>query len=64
MAAKLGSGERFKAVEESAEKSGARNPAAVAAAAGMKKWGKDKMEKMARAGKKRHERSRGRSSGR
>lgn len=61
MAAKLGSGERFKAVEESAEKSGARNPAA---AAGMKKWGKDKMEKMARAGKKKTSRSKGRSSGR
>lgn len=50
---KLGSGARFKAVEEKAAKSGARNPAAVAAAAGMKKYGKAKMEKMAVAGKKR-----------
>lgn len=51
--AKLGSGSRFKAVERAAAKSGAANPAAVAAAAGMKKYGKEKMEKMAQAGKKR-----------
>jgi len=50
--AKLGSGARFKKVEEEAKKSGAKNPAAVAAAAGMKKYGKKKMEKMAQAGKK------------
>lgn len=49
--AKLGSGARFKKVEKNAK--GARNPAAVAAAAGMKKYGKRKMEKMAAAGKKR-----------
>lgn len=49
--AKLGSGKRFKAVEKSAEKSGASDPAAVAAKAGMKKYGKMKMEKMAKAGK-------------
>lgn len=55
MKAKLGSGERFKAVERSAAKSGAANPAAVAAAAGMKKYGKEKMESMAQAGKKRKE---------
>ena len=51
--AKLGSGARFKAVEKSAAASGAKNPAAVAAAAGMKKYGKAKMEKMAQAGKAR-----------
>ena len=50
--AKLGSGARFKSVEKDAAKSGARNPAAVAAAAGMAKYGKEKMEKMAQAGKK------------
>lgn len=50
--AKLGSGARFKAVEKSAAKSGARNPAAVAAAAGMKKYGKARMEKMAAKGRK------------
>lgn len=51
---KLGSGGRFKAIEEKAAKSGAKNPAAVAAAAGMKKYGKKKMEKMAHAGKEKH----------
>ena len=50
---KLGSGERFKSLETKAASSGAANPAAVAAAAGMKKYGKEKMEKMAQAGKKR-----------
>lgn len=50
--AKLGSGARFKAVEKSAAKSGAENPAAVAAAAGMKKYGKEKMETLAQKGKK------------
>ncbi len=53
MKAKLGSGARFKAVEASAAKSGAANPAGVAAAAGIKKYGKEKMEKMAVAGKAR-----------
>lgn len=52
MKAKLGSGSRFKAVERSAAKSGAENPAAVAAAVGMKKYGKEKMEKMAAAGRR------------
>lgn len=51
--AKLGSGSRFKAVEKEAAKSGAKNPAAVAAAAGIKKYGVKKMESMAQAGKKR-----------
>lgn len=49
--AKLGSGARFKAVEKKAAASGAENPAGVAAAAGMKKYGKEKMEKMSKAGK-------------
>ena len=49
---KLGSGARFKAVEASARKSGARNPAAVAAAVGRKKYGAKKMAKMAAAGRK------------
>ena len=51
--AKLGSGARFKAVEKAAAKSGARDPAAVAAAAGIKKYGKKKMAQMAAAGRKR-----------
>lgn len=50
--AKLGSGARFKAVEKKAAASGAENPAAVAAAAGIKKYGAAKMGKMAKAGKK------------
>lgn len=50
--AKLGSGARFKKVEAEAAKSGAKNPAAVAAAAGRKKYGQEKMTKMAIAGKK------------
>jgi hypothetical protein len=50
--AKLGSGSRFKKVAEEAKKSGAKNPAAVAAAAGMKKYGVKKMEAMAQKGKK------------
>jgi hypothetical protein len=51
--AKLGSGSRFKEVEREAAKSGAANPAAVAAKAGIAKYGVKKMEKMAQAGKKR-----------
>lgn len=53
MKAKLGSGARFKAVERAAAKSGASNPAAVAASVGIKKYGKEKMEKMAAAGRRR-----------
>lgn len=49
--AKLGGGERFKAVEASAKASGAENPAAVAAAIGRKKYGKKRFQKMAAAGK-------------
>ena len=50
--AKLGSGASFKAIEEKAKKSGAKNPAAVAAAAGDKKYGVKKMAKLAAKGKK------------
>jgi hypothetical protein len=50
--APLGQGGRFAAVEASARASGARNPAAVAAAAGRKKYGAKKMAQMAAAGKK------------
>lgn len=49
---KLGSGARFAAVERSAAKSGASNPAAVAAAVGRKKYGAKKMAAMAAAGRK------------
>ena len=50
--AKLGSGARFKAVEKSAAKGGATDPAAVAAAVGRKKYGQKKMTKLAVKGKK------------
>jgi len=50
---KLGSGSRFRAVERSAKASGARNPAAVAAAAGRKKYGNAQMAKWAAAGRRR-----------
>lgn len=49
---KLGSGQRFKAVEASAKKSGAKNPAAVAASVGIKKYGAAKMSKLSQMGKK------------
>jgi hypothetical protein len=49
---KLGGGGRFAKVKAAAKKSGAANPAAVAAAAGMKKYGKTKMTKMAAVGRK------------
>lgn len=51
---RLGSGARFAAVEASARAGGARNPAAVAAAAGRKKYGKAKMAKMSAAGRRKH----------
>lgn len=50
--AKLGSGKRFKAVAASAKASGARDPEAVAAAAGRKKYGKKKMAKLSAKGRK------------
>jgi hypothetical protein len=49
---KPGEGARFKAVEKSAKLGGAKNPAAVAAAIGRKKYGAKKFAKMAVAGKK------------
>ena len=52
MVGKLGSGSRFKAVEAAAAASGAANPAAVAAAAGIKKYGQKKMTELAQAGKR------------
>lgn len=49
--APLGSGGRFAAVEASAAKSGARDPAAVAAAVGRAKYGKAKFQSLAAKGK-------------
>lgn len=56
--AKLGSGKRFQAVKESARRSGARNPAAVAAQAGREKYGNERMQELAAAGRRRKARAR------
>ena len=53
---RLGGGGRFAALAAKAKKGGAKNPEGVSAAAGMKKYGKAKMSKMAQAGKKRRKR--------
>lgn len=50
--APLGAGGRFAAVKAKAAASGAKDPAAVAAAVGIKKYGKARMAKMAAAGRK------------
>ena len=50
--APLGQGSRFAAIEKKAAKSGAKNPAAVAAAAGIKKYGEKKMVKLEQKGKR------------
>jgi len=50
--APLGEGGRFAAIEAKAKASGVRNPAAVAAAVGRKKYGAKKMAEMAAAGRK------------
>lgn len=48
----LGSGKRFAKLEKSiAAKGDVENPKAVAATIGRKKYGEEKMEKMAKAGK-------------
>lgn len=53
MHAKLGSGERFAALVEKIRGRGkARNPAAIAASVGRKKYGKKRFQKLAAAGRK------------
>lgn len=52
MAAKLGSGARFKALTQKLKKKGAYNPSALASYIGRKKFGAKKMAAMAAAGKK------------
>lgn len=52
--AKLGSGRRFAAVSSSIRrKGGVRDPNAVAASIGRKKYGKTRFQKMAAAGRRR-----------
>jgi len=48
----LGEGSRFAAIERSAAASGARNPAAVAAAAGRKAHGQAAMTRYSKMGRK------------
>jgi len=48
----LGEGSRFKAVAKSAKAAGAKDPDAVAAAIGRKKYGAAKMAKMAAKGRR------------
>ncbi len=48
----LGSGGRFKALKGKLAKQGVRDPAALAASIGRKKYGSEKMAKMAAAGRK------------
>lgn len=50
--AKPGTGKRFKALTKSLKESGAKNPKAVAAMIGRKKYGKEKMQKWAAKGRK------------
>lgn len=51
--AKLGSGARFKALKAKLSKKGIRNPGALAASIGRKKYGKARFQKLAAKGKKR-----------
>ena len=49
---KLGSGKRFKQLTAKLKKKGVKNPKALAAAIGRKKYGKAKFQKMAAKGRK------------
>lgn len=51
--AKLGSGKRFKALKSKLSRKGVKNPGAVAAAIGRKKYGKKKFQGLAAKGRKR-----------
>ena len=50
---KLGSGSRFKVLTKKLSAKGAKNPKALAASIGRKKYGAKKMTKLASAGRKR-----------
>ena len=50
--AKLGSGARFKSLSKKLKKKGAKDPDALAASIGRKKYGKKRFQKLATAGKK------------
>jgi hypothetical protein len=50
---KLGTGKRFAKLKGSLRKKGVKNPDALAASIGRKKYGKKKFQKMAAAGRRR-----------
>ena len=50
---RLGDGSKFKALKKKLGSKGAKNPGALAAHIGRKKYGKAKFQKLASAGKKR-----------
>jgi hypothetical protein len=50
---KLGSGKRFSNLEKSLKRQGAKNPGALAASIGRKKYGNKRMNQMARTGQRR-----------
>jgi hypothetical protein len=52
MVAKLGTGARFKALTAKLKKQGVKDPKALAAAIGRKKYGKKKFQAMAAKGRK------------
>lgn len=54
--ARLGSGSRFKSLKGKLAKRGARNPGALAAYIGRKKYGSKKMAQMSAAGRRRRRR--------
>lgn len=54
--AKLGSGKRFASLKRKLGRKGVRNPGALAAAIGRRKYGARKMAKMAAAGRRRRAR--------
>ena len=59
---KLGSGARFKALTTKLKKRGAKNPKALAAFIGRKKYGPKKMTEMAQKGKRKAKKGRKRRS--
>jgi hypothetical protein len=54
-APKLGSGKRFKKLANNLARKGIRDPDALAASIGRKKFGNKKMENLAKKGRERHE---------
>lgn len=55
MGERVGSGKKFRGLERRLQKSGAKNPAALAAYIGRKKYGTERFTALAEAGKRRVE---------